>query len=108
MTGILLSEGIGPFEFLDRIRADDGLPALALMAVLWFFCHLLYHLVWKVWYAAMTGKDREIARLTKELERYQSLVFERLLGPDDLVILTHKGWPDDDGGGGNSSQDKVH
>jgi len=107
MMGIQLNEGIGLFDFLDRIRSSNGLLVLVLIAITWLLYYLFSHMLWKVWYAALTGKDQEIARLAKELERYQSVVFERLLGPDDLVILTHKGSPEDEGGG-NSSQDKVH
>jgi hypothetical protein len=109
MFGILTTEGIGLFEFLDRIRSNDGLPALVLFTVLVFVCHTFSRLLWKVWRMALKGKDQEIARLTKERDRYQAVVFEHLIYlDDDLVILTNKEFPDDEGGGGNSSQDKVH
>jgi len=108
MIGFQFDYRIGLFELLDQIRSNDGLLVLVLIVLSWFSCYLFFHLVWKVWHAAMKGKDEEIARLTKERDRYQSVVFERLLTEDDLVIVTHKGSPEDEGGGGNSSQDKVH
>ncbi len=102
------SEGIGLFEFLDRIRSNDGLLVLILIAFVCFLCYAFSHLCWKTWQAAARAKDQEIARLTKELERYQSIVLDRLLGVDDMVVLTSRGWPEDEGGSGSSSQEQVH
>jgi hypothetical protein len=108
MIGLQVNPGSGLFEFLDRIRSNDGLLVLILIALIWFCCYLLSKAVWKVWRTAMKAKDQEISRLTQERDRYQSIVFERLLGPEDFLILTQKEWPEDEGGGGNSSPDKVH
>jgi len=99
---------IGLFEFLDRIRSNDGLLVLVLIVLLCFFFYLASRLFWKVWHAAMDGKDQEIARLTKERDRYQSVVFEKLLPTEGLLILTEKERPESESGGENSSQEKVH
>lgn len=108
MIGFQGGEGIVLFDLLDRIRSNGGLLVLVLIAITWLLWHLFYRLLWKVWRAAMRAKDQEIERLIKELDKYQSIVFERLLGPDDLVVLTQKRWPESEGGGGNSSQDMVN
>jgi hypothetical protein len=109
MFGFQVGQGRGLIEFLDRIRSDDGLLVLLLITLLLFICYLALQLLWKVCHTVMEGKDQEIVRLTKELDRYQSVVFERLLvSDDDLALFTDKGWPEDESGGGNSSQDKVH
>lgn len=106
MVGFMLEEGIGLFEFLDRIRSNNGLLVLVLIAIAWFLCHLVSRLLWKVWQAATAAKDQEIMRLMRELEKYQSIVFKRLLGLDDVVALAKKEWPEE-GGSGNSPQEKV-
>lgn len=108
MNGFQLNDGMRLFEFLNGDRSNNGLPMLILIALIAFLCCLLCRLAWKVWHAAMEAKDQQIARLTQERDRYQSVIFERLLGSDDLVILTQRGWPEDEGGGGSPSQNKVH
>lgn len=108
MMDLVASEGIGLFEFLERIRSNNGLLVLVLIAFASFLCYFLWHLCWKTWQAAARAKDQEIERLTKELERYQSIVFDRLLEVDDMVVVTHRGWPEDEGGSGSSSQEQVH
>ena len=40
---------------------------------------LFWRLIWKVWHSAMLAKDAEIERLVKERDKYQTLVFQRLL-----------------------------
>ena len=108
MSGLPLNEGTGLFEFLDRIRSSDGLLVLILIALIAFGCYLLSNLAWKVWRAALEEKEREIKRLAHERDKYQSIVFERLLATEILVAHT-RGWPEDEGGGGeNTSLDKVH
>lgn len=108
MIGFQLTDGTRLFEFLDGVRSNNGLPMLLLIALIAFMCCLLTRLTWKVWRAAMEAKDQQIARLTQERDRYQSVIFERLLGSDDLVIFTQRGWPEDEGGGGSPSQGKFH
>jgi hypothetical protein len=108
MMDLVASEGIGLFEFLDRIRSANGLLVLVLIAFVYFLCYCLWKLCWKTWQASARAKDQEIARLTKELEEYRSVVFDRLLEVDDMVVVTRRGWPDDEGGSGNSSQEQVH
>ncbi len=107
MIGFMLEEGMGLFEFLDRIRSNNGMLVLVLIAIAWFLCHLVSRLLWKVWQSAAAAKDQEIRRLMRELEKYQSIVFKRLLGLDDVVALANKEWPEE-GGSGNSPQEKVH
>lgn len=65
-------------EFLSQVRSQYGLVVLVLVLLLVFGCFLLWKLVWKVWNAAMEAKDREIERVSKERDKYQALVFERL------------------------------
>jgi hypothetical protein len=65
-------------ELLGQIRSQYGLVVLVLVLLLVFGCLLLWKLVWKVWNAAMEAKDREIERISKERDKYQALVFERL------------------------------
>lgn len=65
-------------ELLSQIRSQYGLVVLVLVLLLVFGCLLLWKLVWKVWSAAMEAKDREIERVSKERDKYQALIFERL------------------------------
>jgi len=51
---------------------------MLLVGLIGFGCFLFWSLIWKVWSAAMKAKDDEIARLAKERDRYQTLVFQRL------------------------------
>jgi hypothetical protein len=108
MIGFLFDDGIRVFEFPHQFGSNDGSLMLFLIALNCFVCCLLSRLTWKIWREAMNAKDQEIARLAQERNKYQSVVFDRLLGSDDLVVLTHKGWPEDEGGGGSPSQEKVH
>jgi hypothetical protein len=108
MSGLPLNEGTGLFEFLDRIRSNDGLLVLILIALIAFGCYLLSNLAWKVWRAALEAKEREIRRLAHERDKYQAIVFERLL-PTEIFVSHMRGWPEDEGGGGGkSSLEKVH
>lgn len=71
-------------DFLGGVLTEHGAVAAMLVIV----CILFYSLIWKVWDRAMTAKDEEIKRLVDERNRYQELVFERLLSskfdePDD-------------------------
>ena len=70
--------GIGFLEVLNQIQSQYGLIVLVLVLFLMFACFLLWKLIWKVWSAAMAAKDREIERVSKERDKYQALVFERL------------------------------
>lgn len=63
---------------LSQIRSQYGLVVLVLVLLLVFGCFLLWKLVWKVWSAAMEAKDSEIERISKERDKYQALVFDRL------------------------------
>ena len=57
---------------------QHGVIALVLIGI----CFLFYKLIWKVWNTAILSKDQEIERLVKERDKYQNLVFERLLSSD--------------------------
>jgi hypothetical protein len=68
----------GFLELLNQIQSQYGLIVLILVLLLAFFCFLLWKLIWKVWSAAMKAKDDEIKRISKERDKYQTLVFKRL------------------------------
>lgn len=68
----------GWMELLNRVEGEHGTLVLVLLLLLIFVLFLLWHLIWKVWDAAMKAKDDEIRRLVKERDKYQALVFERL------------------------------
>ena len=73
-----LAHTTGLFDFLDSVRSENGVVVLTLLAVIWFLYRGLSILIWRVWNATMQSKDREIARLILDRDRYQALVFERL------------------------------
>ena len=68
----------GFLALLRQIQSQYGLVVLVLVLLLMFGCFLLWKLIWKVWSAAMESKEKEIERVSKERDKYQSLVFERL------------------------------
>lgn len=49
----------GPWSFLERVYDQNGLSAIAWLLLGYAF----YQLIWKVWSAALKGKDDEIRRL---------------------------------------------
>lgn len=69
---------IGFLEVLRQIQSQYGLIVLVLVLLLVFAGLLLWKLVWKVWSTAMESKEKEIERVSKERDKYQALVFERL------------------------------
>lgn len=69
---------IGFLEVLRQIQSQYGLIVLVLVLLLVFAGLLLWKLVWKVWSTAMESKGKEIERVSKERDKYQALVFERL------------------------------
>lgn len=75
------------FEFFADVLREHGAVAFLLIVV----CILFYRLIWKVWNAAMMGKDEEIRRLAEERDRYQKLVFERLLTSDPQKMPADSG-----------------
>ena len=60
---------------LGELFAEQG-PLIFFLVLISF---LFWHLIWKVWHAAMLSKDAEIERLVSERDKYQKLVFEKLL-----------------------------
>jgi hypothetical protein len=69
---------IGFLDLLSQIQSQYGLIVLVLVLLLAFVCWLLWALIWKVWSAAMAAKDKEIERVSRERDKYQTLVFNRL------------------------------
>lgn len=69
---------IGFLELLNQIESQYGLIVLVLVLLLAFGCFLLWKLIWNVWSSAMAAKDKEIERVSKERDKYQAMVFERL------------------------------
>lgn len=68
----------GLVGLLAQIQSENGLTVMLLVGLVGFGCFLFWSLIWRVWSAAMKAKDDEIARLAKERDRYQTLVFQRL------------------------------
>ncbi len=68
-----MSDGL--WNLVAQLWADGG----SVVVVLVFVCFIFWQMIWRVWSAAMRGKDEEISRLVAERDKYQSLVFERLL-----------------------------
>lgn len=73
---------IGFLELLRQIQSQYGLIVLVLVLLLAFTCLLLWKLIWKVWSTAMESKEKEIERVSRERDKYQALVFERLRSSD--------------------------
>lgn len=69
---------IGFLDLLRQLQSQYGLIVLVLLLLLGFACFLLWKLIWQVWSAAMEAKEKEIARVSKERDKYQALFFERL------------------------------
>jgi len=70
--------GGGFWSFLADVFEQHGVTAILLIAV----CYLFYKLIWKVWNRAMDAKDQEIERLVEERNKYQKLVFDKLLSSE--------------------------
>jgi hypothetical protein len=65
-------------DLLNQIQSQHGPVVLILIVIIFAGCGVFWVLIWKVWSAAMKAKDDEIARLAKERDKYQTLVFQRL------------------------------
>jgi hypothetical protein len=68
----------GFWELIEQIETDHGLLALILLLIIAVGCFIFWKLIWKVWSEAMKAKDDEIARISKERDKYQALFFERM------------------------------
>lgn len=75
MIGSTASRETGFWSFVQEILREHGVVALVLIVVLVLF----WKLIWRVWDRALKDKDKEVARIAEERDRYQKLVFERLL-----------------------------
>lgn len=62
---------VNAWSFLEHLYDKGGIGVLSFL----FIAFVFYKLVWKVWSAAMTSKDREIERLISERNYLQSRVF---------------------------------
>ena len=69
------------WEFVKEVIRLHGSTAAILIVLVFLF----WKLIWKVWDRAMTSKDNEINRLVAERDKYQALVFERLLSSNPPV-----------------------
>lgn len=67
------------WELINTIQDEYGLAFVVLFLVFLLFASLFYRLIWKVWSSAMKAKDDEIERLVEERNKYQRLVFDKLL-----------------------------
>ncbi len=69
------SSSTGVWGLAGRVLESQGLLGMMLVLLLFMF----WSMVWRVWSGTLKAKDAEIKRLVEERNRYQSLVFERLL-----------------------------
>lgn len=74
----MIDDSEGMWSLLADVLDQHGVTAILLIAV----CILFYKLIWKVWNRAMDAKDQEIERLVEERNKYQRLVFDRLLSSE--------------------------
>ena len=72
--------------FIIDLYNDHGLWVFFLL----FVCYLFWRLIWKVWSVAMKSKDDEIDRLVKERDKYQNLVFDRLISSETTEEMVKK------------------
>ena len=71
----LCQTSVGLWTYLAEVLKDHGAAAIGFVILSLLF----YKLTWKVWDGAMKAKDAEIERLVKERDKYQAIVFERML-----------------------------
>lgn len=71
------------FEFIEHIESQHGLPNAFLVVLFAATLYAFHRMVWWVWKDATRLRDREIARLEKEREVYQALIFQRLKSSDN-------------------------
>jgi hypothetical protein len=60
------------WSFVEKLYDKSGLTGIAGLLLLYAF----YQLIWKVWAAALKGKDDEIERLIEERQFVQALVLQ--------------------------------
>lgn len=66
------------WTFLAEVLKEHGAITVALL----FGMFVFWRLIWRVWDRAMKAKDEEIDRLVIERDKYQKLVFDRLLSSE--------------------------
>ena len=72
------ADGMGIPQLLNQIHTQYGLLVLMLVMIIGFGFALFWNPIWKVWSAAITSKDNEIARLAKERDTCQALLLDCL------------------------------
>jgi hypothetical protein len=72
------AEKAGLLQLLNQIQSQYGLLVLMLVVIIVFGCSIFWRLIWRVWSGALSAKESEIARLERERDRYQAVVFDRL------------------------------
>lgn len=72
----------GFFQFIGEVLKEHGSVAVALVTVTVLF----YKMTWSVWRDAMKAKNEEIERLVAERNKYQQIVFERLLSSKETPV----------------------
>src|SRR5262245_58870919 len=80
----------GLWQLISQIYTEHGLVVLTLVVLLGFMAFLVWNLIWKVWSNAMKAKDEEIARVSKERDKYQALVFDRLRTSEVAIAQTEE------------------
>jgi hypothetical protein len=81
----------GILQLLDQIRSQYGLLVLMLVVIIGFGCFLFWKLIWKVWSAALSAKNEEIARLARERDAYHALVLDRLRTSTPSILKERSG-----------------
>jgi hypothetical protein len=78
---------VGLLQILNQIQSQYGVVVLMLVVIIGFGCLLFWKLIWRVWSSALSAKEQEIARLERERDLYQVMIFDSLrtskaFGPD--------------------------
>ncbi len=76
----------GLFEFLDGIRSQYGVVVLTLVVIIGLLGVTIQQLMRQFWNDSIKVREREIARLEKERDTYQALVFERLRTTEAVML----------------------
>lgn len=85
-----LTRAAGFFEFIDGIRSQYGVVVLTMFVIITFLCRILRELTRLFWNDAIKVREQQIARLVKERDTYQALVFERFRAAEAVLVQTEK------------------